>query len=160
VGLFFFPVITWGITEMYDTKKTFKGKLWQWENQNCTPLSTLYTWNLLALFIISKIKNVALRRVQQTIPGVQNYECRIFVVSFSYKARHWEAPENLKMGLINLQCKAILSQNCSETTLQGFYYCLPKESCLCWNFLGQDWQHLSVRACVCVCVNNYFALQS
>ena len=67
-------------------------------------------------------------------------------------------------SLINLQCNASLSQNCSEITLQGFYYCLPKESCLCWNFLGQDWQHLCTRAhthththsvCVCVCVNNY-----
>ena len=40
------------------------------------------------------------------------------------------------------QCAPGLSQNFSETTTQGFYYCLPKESCLCWNFLGQDWQHL------------------
>jgi hypothetical protein len=65
VGLSFTPVTTWGITEMYDTIKTFKVKLWQWENQNCTPLSTFHTWHLFAPFIISKNKNVALRRVQQ-----------------------------------------------------------------------------------------------
>jgi len=83
----------------------------------------------LAPFINSKIKNVAL--VQQNVPAVQNHKCKIFVVFFSSKGRHLEAPENLQMGLINLQRNTSLSQNWSETTLQRFYYCLPKESCLC-----------------------------
>jgi hypothetical protein len=140
VGLSFSLVTKGGITEMYYTTKTFKVKLWQCENQTCTPLSTFHTWHLLALFIISKIKNVALRRVQQTIPAVQNYECRFFVVSFSSKGGHWEAPENLKMGLINLQCNTSLSHKDFITACQRKVAWAE----IFWVKIGST--------CVCVCV--------
>jgi hypothetical protein len=43
------------------------------------------------------------------------------------KADVGNAPENLKMELINLQCDTNLTQKFSETEFQDFYTYLPKE---------------------------------
>jgi hypothetical protein len=43
------------------------------------------------------------------------------------KADVENAPENLQMELINLQCDTNLAQKLSETDLQDFYSYLPKE---------------------------------
>jgi hypothetical protein len=43
------------------------------------------------------------------------------------KADIKNAPENLQMELINLKCDTNLTQKFSETDLQEFYSCLPKE---------------------------------
>jgi hypothetical protein len=42
------------------------------------------------------------------------------------KADVENAPENLQMELINLQCDTNLTQKFSETDLQDFYSYLPK----------------------------------
>jgi hypothetical protein len=52
------------------------------------------------------------------------------------KADVKNAPENLQMELINLQCDTYLTQKFSETDLQDFYSYLPKESFLCLDPLG------------------------
>jgi hypothetical protein len=52
------------------------------------------------------------------------------------KADVKNAPKNLQMELINLQCDTYLTQKFSETDLQDFYCYLPKECFLCLDPLG------------------------
>jgi 17beta-estradiol 17-dehydrogenase/3beta-hydroxysteroid 3-dehydrogenase/mitotic-spindle organizing protein 1 len=66
---------------------------------------------------------LALRRVHQAIPGLQNYGTRIFVVCFIL--RHENAPGSLQMEFINLKCDTDLNQKFSETNLQDSYSYLP-----------------------------------
>jgi hypothetical protein len=54
-------------------------------------------------------------------------EPEFMLFAFPLKADIEKAPENLQMGLINLQCDTNLNQKFSETKLQDFNSYLPKE---------------------------------
>jgi 17beta-estradiol 17-dehydrogenase/3beta-hydroxysteroid 3-dehydrogenase/mitotic-spindle organizing protein 1 len=52
------------------------------------------------------------------------------------KADDEDAPENLQMEVINLQCDTNLTKKFSETDLQDFYSYLPKEKFLVLKSFG------------------------
>jgi 17beta-estradiol 17-dehydrogenase/3beta-hydroxysteroid 3-dehydrogenase/mitotic-spindle organizing protein 1 len=70
------------------------------------------------------------------------------------KADIKNAPENLQMELINLQCDTNLTQKFSETDLQDFYSCLPKEKFPVLRSFGL--RKIAVFDSTYVCVNNFF----
>jgi hypothetical protein len=119
---------------MYNNIKAFRVKLRLWENQ-------LKLHNLLHFPHLKSLDTIFSERIQEYSQSIfllreefderfQDFkiiETEILLFVLPLKADVENAPENLKMELINLQCDINLTQKFSETDLQDFYSYLPKE---------------------------------
>jgi hypothetical protein len=123
------------ITDVCNNIKAFRVKLRLWENQ-------LKLHNLVHFPHLKSLDTIFPERIEEYSQSfspllrqefdepfhdfkVMEPEFLLFVLPL--KADVQNAPENLQMELINLQCDTNLTQKFSQTDLQDFYSHLPKE---------------------------------
>jgi hypothetical protein len=122
------------ITDMHNNIKAFRVELRLWENQlklhNLVHFPHLKSLDIIFPESIQQYSQSIFLLQEEFDERFQDFkfmepEFLLFVLPL--KADSENAPGNLQIELINLQCDTNLTWNFSETDLQDFYSYLPKE---------------------------------
>jgi hypothetical protein len=129
------------ITDMYNNIKAFRVKLRLWENhlklRNLVHFPHLKTLDTIFPERIQKYsKSFFSRRVRRTIPGLQNYGNRIFVVCLTLKGRRRECSRKSANGINQFTVRLLNLPSFLKQICKIFIPTCQKKIFLCLDPLG------------------------